>query len=89
MFLQLQVPEQDRSCLRFQWRPRTNEPVQIYENQSHVFGAKSSTTRANYALKRVGLDNEEIYLIAAKAKKTTSTLTISSNRYKNPEETPN
>ena len=27
MFLQKQVPEQDRSCLRFLWRPRTNEPV--------------------------------------------------------------
>ena len=29
MFLQVQVPEQDRNCLRFLWRPRTNEPVQI------------------------------------------------------------
>ena len=27
MFLQVQAPEQDRSCLRFLWRPRTNEPV--------------------------------------------------------------
>ena len=67
MFLQVQVPEQDRSCLRFLWRPRTNEPVQIYEYQSHVFGAKISPTCANYALKRVGLDNEKEYPIAAKA----------------------
>ena len=67
MFLQVQVPEQDRSCLRFLWRPRTNEPVQIYEYQRHVFGAKSSPTCANNALKRVGLDNEEMYPIAAKA----------------------
>ena len=29
MLLQRQVPDQDRSCLRFLWRPRTNEPVQI------------------------------------------------------------
>ena len=42
MFLQVQVP--DRSCLRFLWRARTNEPVQIYEYQRHVFGAKSSPT---------------------------------------------
>ena len=37
-FLQVQVQEQDRSCLRFLWRPRTNEPVQMYEYQRHVFG---------------------------------------------------
>ena len=67
MFLQVQVPEQDRSCLRFLWRPRTNELVHIYEYQRHVFGAKSSLTCANYAFKRVGLDNEEVYPIATKA----------------------
>ena len=67
MFLQVQVPEQDRSCLSLLWRPRTNEPVQIYEYQRHVFGAKISPTCANIALKRVGLDNEEMYPIASKA----------------------
>ena len=66
MVPQVQVPEQDRSCLRFLWRPRTNKSVQIYEYQRHVFGAKSFPTCANYALKRVGLDNEEVYLIASK-----------------------
>ena len=59
MFLQFQVPEQDRKCLRFLWRPKTNEPVQIYEYQCHVFGVKSSPTCANYALKQVGLDDEK------------------------------
>ena len=67
MFLQVLVPEQDKSCLRFLWRPRTYEPVQIDEYQRHVFGAKISPTCANYALKRVGLDNEEMYPISAKA----------------------
>ena len=67
MFLQVQVPEQDRSCLRFLWRPRTNEPVQMYDNQRHLFGARSYPTCAKYALKRVGLDNEKEYPIAAKA----------------------
>ena len=33
-----------------------------------VFGAKSSLTYANYALKRGELDNEEMYPIAAKAR---------------------
>ena len=64
IILQVQVPEQDRSCLRFLWRSRTKKPVQVYEYQRHVFGAKSSPTCANYALKRVGLDNEELYPIA-------------------------
>ena len=67
MFLQLQVPEQDRSSLSFLWRPGTYELVQICEYQRHVFGAKSSPICANYALKRVGLDNEKEYPIAAKA----------------------
>ena len=51
MFLQVQVSEQDRSCLRFLWHPRTNEPVQIYEYQRRVFGAKSSRACANFALR--------------------------------------
>ena len=67
MFLQVQVPEQDRSCLRFLWSLRTNEPVHIYKYQRHLFGAKSFPTCANYNLKRVGLDNEKEYPIAAKA----------------------
>ena len=41
MFLQVQVPDRDKSCLRFLWRPTMKEPVQIYEYQRHVFGAKS------------------------------------------------
>ncbi|XP_075266378.1 uncharacterized protein LOC142358697 [Convolutriloba macropyga] len=66
MFLQVQIPEQDRSCLRFLRRPITNELVQIYEHQRHVFGAMSSSTCAKYALKRVGIYNEGMYQTAAK-----------------------
>ena len=47
MFLQVQFPEQDRSCLRFLWRPRTNELVEIYEYHCHGFGVKSSPTYTN------------------------------------------
>ena len=43
-----------------------NKLVQIYEYQRHVFGAKSSPTCANYALKRVAIDNEDGFPIAAK-----------------------
>ena len=50
-----------------------NELVQIYEYQRHVFGAKSSPTCANYALKRVAIDNEDEFPIAAK--------TIQNNSY--------
>ena len=66
MFLQVQVPIRDKSCSRFLWRPTMNQPVQIYEYQRHVFGAKSSPTCANYALKRVDIDNEDEFPIAAK-----------------------
>ena len=66
MFLQVQVPERDKSCLRFLWPPTVNDPVQIYEYQHHVFGAKSSPTCANYALKRVAIDNEDEFPIAEK-----------------------
>ena len=66
MFVQAQVPERDKSCLRFLWRPTVNKPVQIYEYQRHVFGAKSSPTCVNYALKRVAIKNEDEFPIAAK-----------------------
>ena len=66
MFPQVQVPERDKSCLRFLWRPTVNETVPIYEYQRHVFGAKSSPICANYALKRVAIDNEDEFPIAAK-----------------------
>ena len=66
-FLQGQVLEQERICLRLLWRPSINETVQIFEYQRHVFGAKRSSTCANYALKRLGLDNKEMYPTAAKS----------------------
>ena len=67
MFLQVQVPDEDRSTFRFLWRKTTSEPVKILEYQRHVFGARSSPTCANYALKRVGVDNQDEFPIAAKA----------------------
>ena len=52
----MQVSEQDRYSSR---RPKTNGSALICEYQRLVFGAKSSPTFSNYALKRVGLGNEE------------------------------
>ena len=52
-FLKVQVPERDKSCLRFLWRQTVNELVRIYEYQRHVFGANSSPTCAIYFMKRV------------------------------------
>ena len=60
MFLPVQVPERDKSSLRFLWRPTMND------YQRHVFGAKSSPTYVNYALKPVAIDNEDEFPIAAK-----------------------
>ena len=66
MFLQVQVPERDKSWLRFLWRPTMNTFVPIYEYQRHVIGLKSSPTCDHYALKRVAIDNEDEFPIAAK-----------------------
>ena len=66
MFLQAQVPEENRRWLRFQWRPKTSESVQIYKYQRHAFGAESSPNCANYVLKIVGSDNKERNPIALK-----------------------
>ena len=60
--------------------PRPNEQVQLYQYQRHVFGAAMSLTCVFYAFKPVGLDNEEMYLVAAKQYKRTSTWTISTNQ---------
>ena len=67
MFLQVQVPEAERSSIRFLWRSHNSEPVGVYEYQRHVFGAASSPTCANYALQRVGIDNKDQFPVAAKA----------------------
>ena len=43
-----------------------NEPVRTNEYPRHVFGAKSLPKCANYALKRVAIDNEDESPIVAK-----------------------
>ena len=67
MFLQLQVHEQDKRFLRFLWRYRIKKLVPLYKNELQIFGAKTSPTCADYTLKRVGIDHEDEFPIAAKA----------------------
>ena len=72
--------------MRFLWRPRTNEPVQIYEYQRHVFEAKSSPTCANYALKRMGLDKEKEHPIVTKVLQNNFSKDVFIKSVENPEE---
>ena len=67
MFLQVQVPERVKNYLSFLWRQTMIEYAQTFKYQRHVFDAESSATCANYALKRVAIDDEDEFPIAAKA----------------------
>ena len=66
-FMQVEVSKQNRSCLRFLSCQETNESVETYKYNCHVFGTKRSPTCANFDIKRVGLDNGEWYPFAAKS----------------------
>ena len=58
MFYQVRVKEEDRNFLRFFWWPDGNlslEPEQ-YQMNVHIFGAVSSPSCANLALKRIADD---------------------------------
>ena len=57
MFLQVAVPNDDSRCLRFLWREDPVRRIEVYKYTRHVFGAKSSSTCANYALHQVAKDN--------------------------------
>ena len=62
MFYQVKVPEHQRRYLRFLWWPNSNfnaEP-QEYEMCVHLFGANSSPSCANFALRQAASDNEDI-----------------------------
>jgi hypothetical protein len=61
MFYQVKLPHSDRNYLRFLWWPdgNTNLELQDYEMCVHPFGAASSPSCANFALKRTADDNEK------------------------------
>ncbi|KAL2102335.1 hypothetical protein ACEWY4_001503 [Coilia grayii] len=60
MFHQVRIPENDVDFLRFLWWPDgdVNKPLTEYRMVVHLFGAVSSPSCANYALKRAAIDNE-------------------------------
>ena len=61
MFYQVKVPEHHRKFIRFFWWPDSDlmrEPRE-YEMSVHLFGALSSPSCANFALRQTATDNEE------------------------------
>ena len=58
MFMMVFVPEEDRNLFRFLWWPShdLNAEPQEYRMTRHIFGATSSPSCANYALRRTALD---------------------------------
>ena len=60
MFYQVKVPEHHRKFIRFFWWPESDlmrEPRE-YEMSVHLFGALSSPSCANFALRQTAADNE-------------------------------
>jgi hypothetical protein len=60
MFYQVKVPEEDRDWFRFLWWPQgdTRKPMEKYRMTVHLFGASSSPSVCNYALRRITTDFE-------------------------------
>ena len=63
MFYQVTVPPDQYDFLRFLWWPdgSLEAELQEYRKVVHVFGAASSPSIANFALKQTARDNEEQY----------------------------
>ncbi|XP_031555224.1 uncharacterized protein LOC116292114 [Actinia tenebrosa] len=63
MFHQVRVPPQQCDFLRFLWWPDGNLEAEIQEYQMlvHLFGATSSPSCSNYALKKSANDAEPLY----------------------------
>ena len=66
MFRQVEVPTADCKVLKFLWRENITEPISLYEHGRHIFGAKNSPTRVNYALQQVGRDCRDENRMVAK-----------------------
>ena len=58
MFMMVHIPEKDRNLFRFLWWPNNDLHLQpeAYRMTRHIFGATTSPSCANYALRRTALD---------------------------------
>ncbi|XP_028412050.1 uncharacterized protein LOC114534778 [Dendronephthya gigantea] len=63
MFHQVRVPDDDCDLLRFLWWPDGDmeQEVQEYQMTVHLFGATSSSSVANFALRKTAIDNTASY----------------------------
>ena len=61
MFLQVLEPSDDCHFLRFLWRGKISDPIQVYEYRRHIFGAKISPTCATFAVQQAGRDNRNTF----------------------------
>lgn len=63
MFYQVHVVEKDRDLLRFSWWPEgdISKPLEVYRMKAHLFGAVSSPSIANFALRQTADDNQKHY----------------------------
>ncbi|XP_069979453.1 uncharacterized protein [Penaeus vannamei] len=63
MFYQVKVPLEDRDVFRFLWWSDgdINKPVSDYRMNVHVFGARSSPSCVNYALRKTAEDHGEVF----------------------------
>ena len=61
MFYQVQIPEEQYDFLRFMWWPNGNldEGLQEYHMKVHLFGAVSSPSISNFALRHITIDHAD------------------------------
>ena len=65
--MQVGLPESDQRSLQFLWQKNPASDVSKNQDTRHLFGAKHSSTCANYALNRTAVDNQDRYPEAAYA----------------------
>jgi hypothetical protein len=63
MFYQVKVPAEHRDYIRFAWWPEgdLNASLEDYRMTVHLFGAVSSPSCSNFALKRAASEGKENY----------------------------